>query len=189
MAREFVNILKSCNKQLNSLEIQFYFATIQDDETKTETQNVINQMYLTVADALKTNKSLCKFFCYPKPPHRRLRLRRYADLMDVPIREQITAAFVETLHENTTLIHLELPRKLSPMIDYYLHLNRCGRKRVIENGHAMTRQQWVMELAHQSNSHDWLYFVLQSHPLLCHCGEDMASTTATGKRKHDDVSK
>jgi len=130
----------------------------------------VEQACLTAANALTTNTAI-HFL--------RLDVQVCPFLVDSPAYQRITDAFVETLQHNTSLQYLDLDTPgdppLPPILDYYLQLNKLGRKRIIEKGEMMTREQWVAELAKHPNHHDWLFFVLQSNPsLCCHLPEDIA---------------
>jgi hypothetical protein len=90
---------------------------------------------------------------------------------------QTGQAMLKLLETNTTLSHINFfPRptqedwKFLPQMEFYLGLNRMGRKMVLTST-TNHRPQWIRVLARASKDVSALFYFLSVNPALCCCPE------------------
>lgn len=78
---------------------------------------------------------------------------------------------------------------LTPIIDFYLNLNRHDRRRLLEGGDKLTKQVWIDFLVLQQPSLSGLFYTLSLNPTLCQPKEDehFSVTNEQGRRKRQRV--
>lgn len=164
MAKQMLDVLQDASS-LRVLKISPY---CEPDE--------IVDLYQKSAQLLKGNSTLLEFIHHCGT----------VAVQDLP---KISNAFADTLKENTTLRDVRLrcgggrhPSALLEM-DSYIILNRLGRKEIIQNGTTMTRESWVSFMSKDTTNLNWLYFLLQSNPMICKVPPTSISSTAKATRK------